>query len=144
MNHVKFNIDGAIEGRVGKAGIGGILRNSENVTLIMFSKAIGFSDATSAELCVIREALVLFVESKWSKQSSLILEIDCTLCAGWLRSPTLAPVSFKILIADILILCAGRAGFSWSIQIVHREANSTADLLAKKRHTSKLSLGVEV
>ncbi|KAK8522623.1 hypothetical protein V6N12_056324 [Hibiscus sabdariffa] len=47
---LKFNVDGAVVGGFGRAGIGGILRNSENESLILFSRSTGSTDATSAEL----------------------------------------------------------------------------------------------
>ncbi|KAK8564070.1 hypothetical protein V6N12_036201 [Hibiscus sabdariffa] len=38
LGSVKFNVDGAVCGGFGKAGIGGILSDSSNRTLISFSK----------------------------------------------------------------------------------------------------------
>ncbi|KAK8542915.1 hypothetical protein V6N12_015491 [Hibiscus sabdariffa] len=67
-NVVKFNV----EGDFGKAGIGGILRNSCNKSFIMFSKLVGCLDVTTVELLAIHEIFLLFCGSpgvSWSIQT---------------------------------------------------------------------------
>ncbi|KAL4346427.1 hypothetical protein GQ457_17G000750 [Hibiscus cannabinus] len=49
----------------GEAGIGGCLRNEQSKCLISFSKSIGMSDVTSAEIAAISEAVKLFRNSAW-------------------------------------------------------------------------------
>ncbi|KAK8984743.1 hypothetical protein V6N11_020059 [Hibiscus sabdariffa] len=122
-----FNVDGAAIGGFGKASIGGVLRDSENKSPIMFSKTIGFFDASSAELLAIRDVISLFSVSMWSKYK-LVLESDCNLCCLWLEKPSCAPDAFKPVIAEIL-QCG--AGLIWSIKVIQREDNGTADRLAK-------------
>ncbi|KAK9044379.1 hypothetical protein V6N11_072685 [Hibiscus sabdariffa] len=80
---LKFNIDGAVVAGFGRAGIGGILRNPDNESLISFSKSVGITDATSAELLAFKEACVLFGESKWAKSFAVIFESDCSLISRW-------------------------------------------------------------
>ncbi|KAL4346365.1 hypothetical protein GQ457_17G012800 [Hibiscus cannabinus] len=52
----KFNVDGAVKGSFGEAGVGGILRDHNGTVLIRFSESIGFSDPTGAELVAILKA----------------------------------------------------------------------------------------
>ncbi|KAL4352909.1 hypothetical protein GQ457_06G017170 [Hibiscus cannabinus] len=63
MSSFKFNVDGVVIGGFNRAGIGGILRNLKNVSLLFFSKAVGCLDATLAELLATKEALYLFSNS---------------------------------------------------------------------------------
>ncbi|KAK8596357.1 hypothetical protein V6N12_064852 [Hibiscus sabdariffa] len=132
---LKFNVDGAVVGGLGRAGIGGILRNSGNESLILFSRAAGSTDATSAELNAILEAVNLFRKSKWVHSFKLLLETDCSLCVQWLERPSSTPLCFKTLIEECLEACAG---LRWSIEAVSRSANAMADKLAK----SGISRGV--
>ncbi|KAK8532147.1 hypothetical protein V6N12_053593 [Hibiscus sabdariffa] len=123
---LKFN--GAIVGGFGKIGIGGILRNSKNESIILFFRSVGSIDATSAELIAILEIVTLFKKSKWAQSFKLLLETDCFLCVLRLERPSLAPLCFKPFIEACLKECDGLV---WSIEAVPRAANTTADKLAK-------------
>ncbi|KAK9000970.1 hypothetical protein V6N11_082764 [Hibiscus sabdariffa] len=125
---MEFNFDGAVARGFGKAGIGGILRNSDNRSLIMFSKAVGTLDATSAELIMFKEACSLFGSSSWVKSKKLILETDCVLIAEWLNRSNSTSTVFRPLVEESLRICSN---FSWDIRVVPRCANETADKLAK-------------
>ncbi|KAL4289708.1 hypothetical protein GQ457_14G022100 [Hibiscus cannabinus] len=125
---VMFNVDGAVEGGFERAGIGGILQNSKNETLALFSVFIGCIDATSAEFLAICEALSIFNGSGWSNSSILIVESDCSLCVKWVSNPHAASSAFKILIDDCLTRCYG---LKWSIEYVERLTNGIAVKLAK-------------
>ncbi|KAL4368125.1 hypothetical protein GQ457_05G003460 [Hibiscus cannabinus] len=126
---VKFNVDGAVCGGVGSAGIGGILRDSYNRTLILFSKATGNADATSAELFAIREACFLFQASPWSSSNSLIIECDCSLVVEWFHCSSKAPVIFKQILLECFTICER---CSWRVCATSRSCNATADKLAKQ------------
>ncbi|KAK8532153.1 hypothetical protein V6N12_053599 [Hibiscus sabdariffa] len=125
---LKFNVDGAVAGAFGKAGIGGLLRDADGKILLMFSRSIGFIDSTSAEILALKEACSLFSKSEWARVFSLVLETDCSLLVDWFGNPLRAPPGFRMLVKECLDLCLGCA---WSIRVVSREANCTADKLAK-------------
>lgn len=59
-----FNVDGVVRGSLHPARVGGVLKDSDGVTKAMFSKPVGVTDAISAELVAIKEALKIFVSSK--------------------------------------------------------------------------------
>ncbi|KAK8519480.1 hypothetical protein V6N12_025517 [Hibiscus sabdariffa] len=102
---------------------------AESLKLNVDGAAVGGrTDATSAELNAILEAVTLFRKSKWPQSFKLLLETDCSLCVQWLERPSLAPHCFKPVIEDCLEACDG---FRWSIEAVTKSANSTADKLAK-------------
>ncbi|KAK9047326.1 hypothetical protein V6N11_053173 [Hibiscus sabdariffa] len=107
---LKFNVDGAVAGAFGKVGIGGLLRDADGKILLMFSRSIGFIDSTLAEILALKEVCSLFSKSEWARVFSLVLETDYSLLVDWL---------------DLCLGCA------WSIRVVSREANCTADKLAK-------------
>ncbi|KAK9029313.1 hypothetical protein V6N11_026432 [Hibiscus sabdariffa] len=127
-NSLKFSVDGAVEGGFGRAGVGGILRNSNNKTLILFSKSVGCCDATSAELFALKEAVQVFRNSIWTRSFTLILETDCLACVEWFYKPHLAPTVFKDIISECLRECTF---LRWEIIVILRAANATADKLAK-------------
>ncbi|KAK8480394.1 hypothetical protein V6N11_072856 [Hibiscus sabdariffa] len=125
-----FNVDGVVCGGFGHVGIGGLLRNHLNITLISFSKFAGFFYASSAELLDIKEACSLFSSSPWGKSFSLIVECDCPLVVNWLLHPSRAPFVFKHLIYECLSVCEN---IKWVINSIPRTENVSGDLLAKKR-----------
>ncbi|KAK8511631.1 hypothetical protein V6N12_038232 [Hibiscus sabdariffa] len=57
---LKYNVDAAVTRGVREAGIGDILRDHSGKTLLRFSKAIGISEPTRAELTAILLKLVRF------------------------------------------------------------------------------------
>ncbi|KAK8564790.1 hypothetical protein V6N12_058372 [Hibiscus sabdariffa] len=94
----------------------------------MFSKSIGVIDVTSAEILALKEACVLFSKSRWVQLFSLILETDCESVVVWFNKPVSNPFAFKKLVEECIESCVG---CSWSIRAVSREANCSADKLAK-------------
>ncbi|KAL4368587.1 hypothetical protein GQ457_05G009960 [Hibiscus cannabinus] len=126
---VKFNVDAAVNGVVGSAGIGGVLKDHTGKTLLCFSKYIGFSDPTSAELQGILEACCCFVGSQWVGTKSLIIESDSKIAVNWIKRPLSVPASFK----DLVGKCREYIDrFKWDIAFVFRERNAVAHRLAKE------------
>ena len=58
---LKFNVDGTTRGKRGLVGIWGILHNSNDDVLFMFSKHVGICDSNEAEVLAILEALRHFM-----------------------------------------------------------------------------------
>lgn len=58
----KFNVDSAVRGKPGPAGIGGVLRNSKSEALFMFFKFVGVCGPNKAKVLTILEALRCFFE----------------------------------------------------------------------------------
>ncbi|KAK8617917.1 hypothetical protein V6N13_080821 [Hibiscus sabdariffa] len=90
----KFNIDASVVGSYGEADISGILSDYEGTPLIKFSKSIGLSDPTGADLEAIREARLIFLVSKWRDSCSLIIESDSILAVNWINSLSQVPLGF--------------------------------------------------
>ncbi|KAL4385916.1 hypothetical protein GQ457_09G028800 [Hibiscus cannabinus] len=129
LGELKFNVDGATLGSFGETGIGGCLRDVDSNCLITFSKSVGVTDCTSAELLAIKEACLLFRNSTWARKFKLIIETDSTLATRWMTLPSSCAGIFKPLIDSYLKLCEG---LDWSISHIPRARNSLADNLAKK------------
>ncbi|KAL4335089.1 hypothetical protein GQ457_07G028430 [Hibiscus cannabinus] len=129
VKSVKFNVDDAVEGGFGRTWIGGIFRDSNGKTLILFSKSVGLLDFTSAEIRVLKEAVNLFQKSAWANTFSLILETYCSSCVDWLHHPVAAISIFRNLIEDCMRGCEG---LIWSVQAVLRLTNGSADKLVKR------------
>ena len=57
---LKFNVDGAMGGKLGPARIGGVPRNSRGENLFMFFKHVGVCNSNKAEVLAILETLWCF------------------------------------------------------------------------------------
>ncbi|KAL4351272.1 hypothetical protein GQ457_06G023470 [Hibiscus cannabinus] len=114
---------------VGKAGIGGVLRDYSSKTLMYFPKSAGVVDVLSAEILALVEAMKLFGESKWVDKFKVVFECDSKLIIDWILRPHIAPVKFKRTISSFFSISNG---VEWSLQFAPRECNTMADILAKK------------
>ena len=54
---LKVNVEGAVKGKPGLAGIEGILRNQEGKVLYLFSKHVWIKDSNEAEVPAILELI---------------------------------------------------------------------------------------
>ncbi|XVF70923.1 hypothetical protein PTKIN_Ptkin11bG0201000 [Pterospermum kingtungense] len=85
---VKFNVDGSSRGKLGPAGIGGILIDHMRQVLIRFSKAIGIEDSNAAEYLAIRKALLIFISSPWVHIRKFCVESDSMNVVNWVFDPS--------------------------------------------------------
>ncbi|OMO61107.1 hypothetical protein CCACVL1_23740 [Corchorus capsularis] len=127
---LKFNVDGAAKGKPGPAGIGGVLRDENGKIWMDFSKSMGIMDSNEAELCAIREAILLFSTSKWANSHALIIESDSRNVVSWVGNPDSVPWKLRRWVLHISSLIKGLTGFS--ISHIFREGNVEADTLAKE------------
>ncbi|EOY02845.1 Uncharacterized protein TCM_017252 [Theobroma cacao] len=119
-----------IRGSPGPAGMRGILRDHQGDVKITFSKSVGNGDANLAEILAVREALVVFVASRWKDQYKLIIESDSCNAVKWVQHPDTTPWRLRKWLLHIERL---REKLNdWKIQHVFREANQRADALAKE------------
>ncbi|EOY04598.1 Uncharacterized protein TCM_019820 [Theobroma cacao] len=96
----------------------------------MFSKDIGVSDSTTAELLAVREAATIYAASKWCSSSVLVLKCDNRNVVKWLTDPSDVPWRLRAMVIQIWSLLAKVD--KWSITHIPRSANDMADTLAKK------------
>ena len=71
---MKFNVDGSSKGKPRSVGIRGVFKDSLAAVKIFFSKAIGVEDSNMAELLTVKEAMCIFVSSKWIHSYKLIIK----------------------------------------------------------------------
>ncbi|KAK8562630.1 hypothetical protein V6N12_010704 [Hibiscus sabdariffa] len=115
---LKFNVDAGVKGSSGEAGIGGILCDHCGKALIRFSKSIGMSDPTGAELVAIHEACQVFSSSRWFIRNKLSIESDSLLAVLGCRlrvedSEFSAVLSYEAWAVDYispLLLANGQVG----------------------------------
>ncbi|XVF37032.1 hypothetical protein REPUB_Repub19eG0110700 [Reevesia pubescens] len=124
-----FNVDGSTVGKPDPAGIEGVLRNCGGERLLIFSKSIGLADSNLAEFLAIKEALAIFVSSKWSRSFGLIIESDSLNVVIWFNDSKLLPWRLRKLCSSIDSLKS--LVIDWKVIHVLREANDVADGLAK-------------
>ncbi|KAL4388242.1 hypothetical protein GQ457_09G012920 [Hibiscus cannabinus] len=95
---LKFNIDGAVNGSFGKAGIGSCLHNENSKLLLAFFEV----DPTSVEITAILEAMKIFSKSRWACSSKLLLKTDSHLSVEWIKNLHACPSIFQQLISLVL------------------------------------------
>ena len=130
MGFMKFNVDGASRGKPGHAGIGGLLRDDKGKVWMEFSKSIGISESNEAEICAIREAILMFCASRWVATHGLIIESDSKNAVKWIECPEEVPWRLRKWVSHIGLLLKNCS--SYRVVHVFREANREADKLAKE------------
>lgn len=45
-----FNVDGVAQGKLGLAGMGGVLRNAKEVVLVTYFKSVGVGDSNKSKI----------------------------------------------------------------------------------------------
>lgn len=66
----KWNVDGSSKGKLGPAGIGGVLRDDKGRVLAKFAAHTGIRDSNEAEILAIVTALELSLETEWLKMGA--------------------------------------------------------------------------
>ncbi|KAK9000988.1 hypothetical protein V6N11_082782 [Hibiscus sabdariffa] len=124
----KFNTNGAVKGRFGPTGVGGVLRDHSGNVLLKFSNSIGIADPASAELLAIKKALSLFATPGLIGNVNLQVETNCNNVVAWFRQPSTTPNAFKDLVLECLAMLKD---LKWELALVDRSKNSIVDRLAK-------------
>ncbi|XP_060201453.1 uncharacterized protein LOC132629989 [Lycium barbarum] len=131
---IKINTDGSYLHKSGRAGIGGIVRNSQGELIMAFSISVNCCNNNMAE------ALVAEFGVKWCYQhgyTNFTLELDSKVIATMLDNNLVTNMKLKQVL-DTIRSIKNRVG----IQVSHcfREGNHVADLLAKFASTSNQNL----
>lgn len=126
-NVVKVNYDGSWD-EEGRAGTGVIVRDSAGVVVAVRAHPVGNNiSGVEVEGLALKEGLklaeVLCIEKA-------ILEVECAQVVERLWGGNGALV--KVMVGDKAAFQPWRLTKQWSINLIRREANSNADLLAKK------------
>ena len=120
-----LNTDGLAMGNPGKAGCGGLLRNSEGSWIKGFARGVGCTTSCVAELWALRDGLNL---ASSLGIESLIIQLDA-LAIVHLLNNFVANLALEPLLSDCRNLL--RTFPRTRIEHVYREANQCADALAK-------------
>ncbi|KAF7824839.1 ribonuclease H [Senna tora] len=126
LGTVKINVDGSSLGNPGKAGIGGLIRDSDGEWIIGFTASIGFNKILYAELLAIKYGL----ELAWERQCpKVICESDSTDAIQLVEWAKIEVHMYGSLIGEIRELLER----NWEARLIHtlREGNQCADYLAK-------------
>ncbi|XVF36260.1 hypothetical protein REPUB_Repub19eG0042700 [Reevesia pubescens] len=91
--------------------------------------AIGPVDSTLAELLAIKEAMVIFVASKWVKTHGLCIESDNQSVVKWVSCPEDTPWKLRKFMSTVEALKLEL--ISWEVSLTPRVNNVTADGLVK-------------
>ena len=122
----KLNTDGASFGNPGKAGGGGLIRDSEGRWLKGFSRAIGHTTSVVAELWAVRDGLNLAIQLGIS---CLEVELDAKIVVELLENNDSTNFKFSPVLHDCRYLLTRFTQVR--VAHVYREVNRCADFLAK-------------
>lgn len=87
-----MNVDAAVNGCLGEAAIGGVLRDDKTTILLLFSPSMGVTDANSAELMALSKCFQIVTTSRWAFSHCIIFESDSQNAISWVLNPLKAPL----------------------------------------------------
>lgn len=130
LNKVKWNVDGSSKWKPGPAGIGGILRNDQGITIALFAASVGIRDSNEAEFMAIVFALEMSIQQEWLKEIEIIIETVSRNALAWINRKEECPWKLRFhcnKLRNLLLLLK-------NVTFVHRnrEANHFEDSLAKE------------
>ena len=126
MSWVKLNTNGSVQGNLGLAGCGGLLRDWHGNWISGFARAVGLTSSLAAELWAIHDGLyrccALSLEA-------VQVEVDASVVISLLSQTTHTNREFSSLVNDSRSLMKNIP----QVQLFHcfRKANRWADTLAK-------------
>lgn len=128
---LKLNTDGAFDISSGKAGCGGLLRDSSGQLVVGFAKSISVGSSIAAELWALQEGLGLCVDRGCL---AVDIELDATAAISLISSNVISNGDLSGLVDDCRVLLLRLP----QVKVSHcfREANFCADALAKLRLAS--------
>ncbi|CAN1854627.1 Putative ribonuclease H protein At1g65750 [Linum perenne] len=122
---VTLNVDGSVNGRVGKATAGGLLRNSEGRCLFAFTMNIGTCSIMHAEM---RGAIEGLHRTWEARHRSVVLKMDSRAAIALLSNGDTTSNQHAMETMQFQEFM----GRDWRLRIEHtyREGNQAADFLA--------------
>ncbi|XVE93272.1 hypothetical protein REPUB_Repub01dG0176500 [Reevesia pubescens] len=105
------------------------MRDDSGAVKLVFSNTIGSVDSTVAELLAIKEALVIFVASKWVKTHCLCIESDNQSVVKWVSCPKDTP--WKLRKSMSTVEAVKLELINWEVSFTPRVNNVMVDDLAK-------------
>ncbi|KAK3221694.1 hypothetical protein Dsin_008719 [Dipteronia sinensis] len=128
---LKFNVDGSVRMERGRAGIGGVLRDSKGVVLCSFSASVGKVDASTAEVMAIHKACQLCGSKGEVAGRSICFESDSKTAVSWVEDGDFGNLALVEVIYDIRSML--RLHSNWNVSFASRDLNLLANCLAKQR-----------
>ncbi|XP_039069273.1 uncharacterized protein LOC120215770 [Hibiscus syriacus] len=129
LDFFKMNVDGAVSSVGMVAGIGGILRDWNRVTLTSFSVNVGPNTPILAEMKAIKKGIDIFVSSVWASKGRLIIESDSKIAVEWIKDQISVPVYLSNFVKEIAsTVSLNQIIIRW----IPRCCNCEADKLAKE------------
>ena len=125
---VKLNTNGASSSSRGRAGGGGLLRDSNGNWIHGFARFLGNCSSTLAELWALKDVLFLANSLGFSLIS---VEMDAEMVVLLLKNPSTINLVMKSLLFDCRSLL--QMFDNPVVQHAYREANQCADALCKSR-----------
>jgi ribonuclease HI len=131
----KWNVDGSSRGKPSSAGIGGVLRDCRSIVYAQLAASVGVRESNVAEFLTIIFTLEICLEYDWLRRDNIIIESDSKNALSWINKAGSCPWNLRfcyIKLRNILLLLK-------NVLFVHvnRESNNSADLLVKRRVTTK-------
>ena len=122
----KLNTDGALGGNPGKAGGGGLIRDSSGHWVKGFARSIGFATSVTAEFWALRDGLKLALSEGIQ---NLIVELDARVVIDLISSNVDSIKPYSPLLCNRR--CLLRRFPRVQVKHIYREGNCCADALAR-------------
>lgn len=129
-NHLKWNVDASFDPSLGRAAVGGVLRDDSGQFICLFSSPIPCMEINSAEVFAILRSIKISMSCERLKNRMIIIESDSKNAVQWCSKESGGPWNLGFPLNFIR-----NAQQSWlNISIIHkgRESNMVADTLAKQ------------
>ncbi|KAK3199424.1 hypothetical protein Dsin_022839 [Dipteronia sinensis] len=88
---LKFNVDGSVRSDPGRAGIGGVLRDSSGKVLCQFSIFLGYLDVEAAEIVAIQKAVNLCASKPSFSGRKIEVVSDSKAAVAWVNEAGFEP-----------------------------------------------------
>ena len=127
LNWYKLNTDGVSCGNLGRAGGGGVIRDSARNWIKGFARYIGYTTSIIAEFWALRDGLNLSIQLG---VQNLEVELDAKVIVDLINSRNSSNTAYSSLLFDCILLLEMIP--HTKVKHVFWEANKCADALARK------------
>ncbi|KAK3231552.1 hypothetical protein Dsin_003433 [Dipteronia sinensis] len=99
-DNLKFNVDGSSRGKPGPSGIGGVMRDSNEKVLCLFSFYVGIFDSNVAEIWAIKKAVDLYLSNPNLHSRDITVVSDSKVAVSWVHQSDFGNIQHVSTIYD--------------------------------------------
>ncbi|KAK3219556.1 hypothetical protein Dsin_013526 [Dipteronia sinensis] len=131
----KFNVDGSTRGSLGRAGMGGVLKDSCRKVVFLFSYFIVSQDSNTAEIMAIWNVCDIISFDPLFLGRNITIASDSKVVVAWVNNDDFGSINHVKWIYDIR--CKLKILGNTSVVYNSRSSNSFVDMLARRGSSLK-------